>query len=321
MLDALGEAVDRDLVAQDVRLTTGGEPTFVSIDDYQSAEWRTAAHGPMKRGRADDLVRRLCARFASGGLLHHGQGKWYPGEPQPRWAFSLYWRQGGAPLWTNPALIAPEAEAAVPQHDAARQIAAAIATKLGFAADCVLAAFEDPAPVLLKEAAYPVDIDPLDPALGERAGRAELVRAFERGLGTPAGFVLPLRPVTCGGWITERWIWRRGRLVLPPGGWPIGYRLPLDSLPAASEDVDTSVRTALAVEPRDGMVCVFMPPMERLQDYVALLNVVEAAAAELRTPIRIEGYPPPADPHLNLISVTPDPGVIHVNVHPAASWR
>jgi uncharacterized protein (DUF2126 family) len=333
VLDALGEAVDRDLVAHDVRLTTGGEPTFVSVDDDQSAEWSTAALGPSKRLRADDLVRRLRARFAPGGLLHHGQGKWYPGEPQPRWAFSLYWRKDGKPLWHDPDLIAAEAnvapEASVasaadqsPQPDAAQRLAETIAARLGIASTYVVPAFEDPAPLLLKEAEYPINIDPLDPDLADRDARAGLARAFEGGLGLPAGFVLPARP-SGGSWVSERWTWRRGRLFLRPADWPIGFRLPLDALPAVTseDEAGASVRTALAVELRGGILCVFMPPVERLEHYVELVAAVETAATEQRMPLHVEGYPPPLDPRLNFIKVTPDPGVIEVNVHPATSWR
>ena len=130
-LDALGERVDKDLRAQDLRLTMGGEPTFVSIDDYQSPEWTIAALGAEKRKRADMLIRKLRDRFALQGLMHYGLGKWYPGEAMPRWAFTLYWRRDGKPLWRDATLIAPEVETHSATADDARALAESIAAGLG----------------------------------------------------------------------------------------------------------------------------------------------------------------------------------------------
>src|SRR5262249_31063899 len=238
-LDALGEKVDRDLASNDVRLTMGGEPTFVSIDDYQSAEWNTAALGPTKRVRADELIRRLRRRFAPGGLLHYGQGKWYPGEPLPRWAFALYWRRDGKPISHNDALIAPETITYRPLSDDAGRLTQAVAGRLGIGADYVQPAFEDPAARMLKQGELPENVDPSDPKIDDPVEGDRIMRAFERNLGAPAGYVLPLQRSTAQaspGCISGVWRPRRRRLFLVPGASPIGFRLPLSALPYLRPD-------------------------------------------------------------------------------------
>ena len=368
-LVALGDRVDGDLLRQDVRLTMGGEPTFVSIDDYQTAEWNTAAVGPTKRERADVLLRRLHDRFGPGGFLHYGQGKWYPGESLPRWTFALYWRTDGKPVWRNPDLIARETPNADATIDAAKAVANGLAERLGIAGDNVIPAFEDPTLWKLKESALPDNVDPLDSKLDDAEERARMARIFGRGLDRPSGFVMPVQRWNARaerGWISEKWQFRRKHLYLVPGDSPIGLRLPFASLPWLPPEryphiVPTdpfaehpplpdpeemmrvyhrtagnphrqrqiqqplgkgvAVRTAMAIEPRDGKLCVFMPPVETLEDYLELLTAVEATAAELGLAIQVEGYTPPVDHRLNVIKVTPDPGVIEVNIHPAASWR
>ena len=365
VLDALGEKVDADLSAQDVRLTMGGEPTFVSVDDYQSAEWNGAALGPTKRERADDLIRRLRTRFAPGGLLHYGQGKWYPGEPLPRWAFALYWRRDGVPIWRDGRLIARENAERKASLAEARSLAQGIAARLGLAADYAQSAYADPFDRLLKQGQLPDNFDPDDPRIDDPHDRARIMQLFDANLGAPEGFVLPLQrwPAQPGpGWLSEIWHTRRGRLYLVPGDSPLGLRLPLQSLPAlppadyphvvpadpfaeprplaepraqrpievqtpqparrgAADGPALPVRTALTVELRDRRIYVFLPPVETLNDYLDLIAAIEAAAAALDLPVHLEGYAPPPDPRLNVLKVTPDPGVIEVNIQPAASWR
>ncbi|MCK0195724.1 transglutaminase family protein [Ancylobacter sp. 6x-1] len=369
-LDALGDRVDADLAAQDVRLTMGGEPTFISIDDYQGAEWNTSAVGPTKRMRADDLIRRLRKRFAPGGMLHYGQGKWYPGESLPRWTFSLYWRKDGKPIWRNPDLVAREGQNSA-TIAGAESFTRRLAGTLGLANDYAQPAYEDPAYWILKEADLPGNVDPLDSKIENAEERARIARVFERGLGRPSGYVLPIQRWQARGsrgWQSEVWQFRRGRMFLVPGDSPVGFRLPLNALPwvppasypyvnpadpmSISGDLPDAevlhqlyrrtdheeptqdqvsqiltgtgtgaIRTAIAIEPRDGRICVFMPPTERLEDYLELLAAIEVTAAELKMPVHIEGYTPPVDPRLNVIRVAPDPGVIEVNVHPASNWR
>lgn len=373
-LDRLGEQVDAYLKDADVRLTMGGEPTFVSIDDFQAEEWNSAAVGPQKRGLADQLTRRLRDRFAPGGFLHYGQGKWYPGESLPRWTFSLFWRRDGVPVWRDASLIADEKTDHAADEAQARVLLTAIAGELRLPAENVLPAYEDPAEWILKEAKLPENVDPLDSRLADAEERRRLARVFARGLDKPAGHVLPVQAWNSRSgrsWVSEKWSTRRGHIFLIPGDSPVGFRLPLAALPhlpsndypyinpldpaverqplpefhadggrplatlagrpsatdktqprePTYEELGGHVRTALSVEPRDGRLCVFMPPVAALEDYLDLLASVERAAASLGLPVHVEGYPPPQDERLNVIRVAPDPGVIEVNIHPAANWR
>ncbi|RUU83621.1 transglutaminase family protein, partial [Mesorhizobium sp. M7A.T.Ca.TU.009.01.1.2] len=387
-LDALGNKVDAALAAGDVRLTMGGEPTFVSIDDFESAEWNTAAVGPTKREKADELIRKLRERFAPGGFLHYGQGKWYPGESLPRWTFSLYWRADGQPVWSDPSLIALEKSEADIGPKQAESLLTAIAGELGIDKAMVSEAYEDPAEWLLKEGKLPDNVDPSNSRLEDPEERSRMAKVFERGLTKPSGYVLPVQrwnsQASDPRWRSEKWKTRRGRLFLVPGDSPVGYRLPLGTLPyvppeqfpyivpvdpslprgplpareailpsaapaelegademarrqqAASftaatgqqdrveqeiTEIGGAVRTALSVEPRDGRLCVFMPPVEALEDYLELVAAAENAAKAIGLPVHIEGYGPPHDPRLNVIRVAPDPGVIEVNIHPASNWQ
>ncbi len=443
---ALGEQVDADLQTQDVRLTMGGEPTFVAVDDRDGTEWNVDALGPTKRGLATELVHRLMARYGEGGFLHFGQGKWYPGEQLPRWALSIAWRADGQPCWHDPALFADERDAHRYTSEDAQRFMAGLTTRLGLDTKYIQPGYEDTWYYLWRERRLPVNVDPFESNLDDELERARLRRIFSQGLDSVVGYLLPLKrehhTATAGPrWITGPWFFRDERLYLMPGDSPMGYRLPLDSLPwavagerqelitqdpyarlaplphaaqlkaqlggklrydahhagggfaeggrvavqaqgwpgdadaagaagaaggadaaggaggphlpqaphpkdpdarpARGESAGWMTRTALCVEVRDpqrangpkaeaaaeaahggkrGVMYVFLPPLQHLEDYLELLAAIEATAAEQGVKIVLEGYPPPRDPRLKLLQVTPDPGVIEVNIHPASSW-
>jgi len=361
-IDALGRRVDADLAAHDVRLTMGGEPTFVSIDDRDGAEWNTEAMGPRKRILGAQLLKRLKAHYAPRGLLHYGQGKWYPGEQLPRWSLSCFWRKDGAPLWTDPALFADETinYGATPAQ--AATFLKALAERLGLDPKFVFAAYEDTWYYLWRERKLPANVDPFDARLDDALERARLRKVFKHGLDKAVGYVLPIKKNLIR-WESGAWFLRAERCYLLPGDSPMGYRLPLDSLPWASagdravihapdpmqrfadlppharlhfqssisrtaadrrpeqfESASWLARTALCAEPRNGVLYVFMPPAAVLEDYLELVAAVEATVSELGFPVVLEGYEPPKDPRLESFRITPDPGVLEVNVHPAAGW-
>ena len=439
-IDALGQAVDAQLKDTDVRLTMGGEPTFVSVDDRDGAEWNTDALGPTKRGLATTLVHKLRARYGEGGFLHFGQGKWYPGEQLPRWALSIFWRTDGQPCWHDPSLFADERQTVRYTSADAKHFIDTLAGKLGVGSAHVQTGYEDTWYYLWRERRLPVNVDPLDARLDDELERVRLRRIFDQGLDHTVGYALPLKrewrhaaPGLSGPtWVTGPWFFRDERMYLIPGDSPMGLRLPLDSLPwvssgeypyplahdpfapkpalrdaaalraqygphamgggfaqggavsiqgqavdgldprgqrggangewgelaanpvlgaagpATASAVDPAklpsrfesahwiTRTALCVEVRNpdrasgpkvetegeggGVLYVFMPPLTSLDDYLDLVAAVEATSADTGLKVVLEGYPPPRDARLKVLQVTPDPGVIEVNIHPASSW-
>ncbi|MEO1236450.1 MAG: transglutaminase family protein, partial [Planctomycetota bacterium] len=412
-IDELGYAVDGRLASGGVRLTMGGEPTFVAVDDAEHPTWNTAAVGGGKRAYADRLVQKLREKFAPHSLLHVGQGKWYPGEPLPRWALGLYWRPDGQPVWRNDQWLADESTDYGFGHDTAKRFLNRLTKRLGVAGTYIRPVYEDTDHYRRVKERLPVNVTPEDNKLESPEDRERLKRVYERGLNTPVGYVLPLtrtRAKDGTKWQSGMWMLQApppehqletqprgekkktgGRLRLIPGDSPIGLRLPLDALPwvededypyvveadpmhaaeqplpspddpthggqrraARSEEEPAAgqrvheqhaiggspadgvpgadrvpgvgesakwvIRAAMCVEPRRGRLYVFMPPTRRLEDYLDLLHAVEDTAAALETPVVIEGYTPPTDPRIQNIKVTPDPGVIEVNIHPTSTW-
>jgi uncharacterized protein (DUF2126 family)/transglutaminase-like putative cysteine protease len=375
-INALGRKVDADLETNDVRLTLGGEPTFVSIDDMESSQWNDAALGRQKRELAGDLLLRLWQRFAPGGLLHYGQGKWYPGEPLPRWSLNCFWRVDGEPVWREPELLAQDGVEYGYGPTEALQFASQLTRSLGLAGEYLLPAYEDTLYYLWKEGEQPANVDLLGSDLKNPDERSRLVELLAGDLGKPAGYALPLRwDDVHNGWQSCHWQFRRGHMFLAPGNSPMGLRLPLEALPWVAEEqrdiepqrdlfeprpalgdyygevsrrfshfeatqeshpeirqqpaADTGKRgqrvevihTALCVEAREGMLMVFLPPLTHLEHYLELLAAVQLTAARLGTAVRIEGYEPPRDWRLRKLAVTPDPGVIEVNIQPAHNWQ
>lgn len=338
--------IDLDLNRQDVRLTLGGEPTFVGIDEPESPQWNVEALGALKRTRGLELIRALRERTAPGGLLHLGQGKWYPGEPLPRWAFFCISRTDGVPVWENADLFALETQQYSYTITDALRFLQALARRLAVSEDNILAAF-----------------DPL----------YETADASEVSAPAPVGYVLPLRrrqPAGLLAWSSQLWFSRLERLVLSPGDSPIGYRIPVEAMPWVAPDdlvyeledgsvgsassgqvklparparhpelfhtqpardplppapehdgfASVLIRPSLCVQACDGRMHVFLPFVPVLADYLDLVAAVEDTSQHLGMPVWIEGYPPPLDPRVRSFGLTPDPGVLEVNLPPAKSW-
>ncbi len=361
-IDALGAAVDAALIKQDVRLTMGGEPTFVSIDDREHDAWHYAALGGDKKALAKDLQGRLRDRFGAGSLPMFTQGKWYPGEILPRWAMPCFWRPDGHPMWSDPALLADPETDLGHTADTAATVLKALGAALGVPERYVLPAREDTPFYLWKDARLPASEEMMHADVYESAERARLQSLMDKDLNAPVGYVLPLHySHPRNRWISNPWTMKSGRLVLLAGDSPIGLRLPLASLPwpdaskkevvpernigtikhklptpaalkktlaehaarddrAFKSDPNGLIHTAICAEARGGVLHLFLPPVAWAEHFLEMIHAIEQVARETQTPVVLEGYTPPADPRLTSMSVTPDPGVIEVNVQPAASW-
>ena len=395
---ALGNYVDHKLEAGDVRLTMGGEPTFVSVDDMESEQWNTAADGKEKQKLANSLIKKLSDHFGAGGLFHYGQGKWYPGEPTPRWQMALYWRKDGKPIWKNKKLLADFSKNYTYTIEDARRFMAHLAKRLGVSENNIIAGYEDAFYYLWTERKLPVNIDPANINLKDALERKTLMEQLDRGLNSPAGYVLPIQwAYPKNGWISCKWQFRGENMFLIPGNSQMGHRLPLDSLPVMPESkkpipIDRSpfeeilnlgdfhksveersktipdytipdellnpkvydfskedeeinknkhlpfqkskehkdeftplfdsftIRTAIVSEIREGKIHLFLPPAEMIEHYLDLVAAIELTAESLQIPVVVEGYAPPKDKRIEKLMVTPDPGVIEVNIHPAKSW-
>jgi uncharacterized protein (DUF2126 family)/transglutaminase-like putative cysteine protease len=396
-IQSLGHRIDEDLRAGDVRLTMGGEPTFVSVDDPDGAEWNFTAVSPAKRRLSGTLLKRLRARMAPGSLLHYGQGKWYPGEPLPRWALSAYWRKDGVPIWKDESLIGDESRDYGHGTADAAELIRRLARDLGTDPAHVLPAYEDLFYYTWKERRLPSNVSPTSSQWKNPQERERLARIFQKGLGEVVGYALPLEVSGQQGgnilWRSGAWFLRDGEtLWLIPGDSAMGLRLPLDSIPwvaereypwiwpqdpsaalpplprefaahparrltgqafvagapaawpsgqgpgqraqiplpardpregpapAQGQSAPWIVRTALCVEPRDGRLHLFLPPVATTEAYLDLISTIESTVSAMGVPVILEGEAPPRDPRLDKLSVTPDPGVIEVNLHPSRSW-
>ncbi|MEJ1238941.1 transglutaminase family protein [Chryseolinea sp. T2] len=392
---ALGNKIDEDLLEGDARLTMGGEPTFVSVDDMEAKEWNTTADGPQKRALASKLIKRLKEQFGPGGLIHKGQGKWYPGEPLPRWNYTAIWRHDHYPIWQNDRLLDLEDGKSNYTIADVRNLGSLLTKFLGVPSEHLQPALEDAFYFLWEESRVPVNIDPYKADLNDPLERQRLAQLLNNGLDTPVGYVLPVEwNYWNNRWLSCRWEFRNDRLMLMPGNSPIGLRLPLKSLsftsssrmpreverspferettlerthekvqrrylqpipppelpreyytqykieqaepdktdphwkkpeekpkePESTFDIYT-IKTALCLELRDGKICVFMPPLQYADHYLDMLASIEAAAAQLNVRVVIEGYEPPRDNRLAKLGVSPDPGVVEVNIHPAKTWK
>lgn len=355
----LGEKVEKELQQQDVRLTMGGEPTFVAIDDMESPEWNTDADGPNKKIMADDLAKRLYKKLGNGGMFHHAQGKWYPGEELPRWEIQLYWRKDGRKIWHDPTLLHFMSAKTKIKEGTDKVFMENLCDYLACSQKNIIPAYEDFFYMMWEAGNLPIDLK-ID-AKEEGAKTLKRTKEYlENGIEKPKGYVLPLNKYRKD-WFSSQWSFKRKNLFLTPGTSPLGLRLPLGSLQVKSEYEDFPmhepdlfmakrklpnfkrlvsdryeaflkegeakdkpkyfVRTAISAEIREHKLYIFLPPLNDIDAFLDLVSSIEMVAKKLKVPVILEGYNPPHDNRVESMKITPDPGVIEVNVQPMHTWK
>ncbi|MBU43592.1 MAG: IMP dehydrogenase [Spirochaetaceae bacterium] len=346
--------IDKKLAELDMRLTMGGEPTFVSDEDFDSPEWNFQAMAPdgdhTKRDYAERLRRRIVQNLAlPSPLFVSAQGKWYPGEPLPRWAYFAHWRLDGQPLSLFSG-APPEKDAS---HGDDKALLEKLCERLKIESVFIKPLFEDPLEQLRNQAALPENAQKLKDLESFHAlERNRVLALMESDLSEAAAHVLPLAyEPESRRWSSSVWKTRRSQLFLHPGDSPAGLRLPLNSLgdgfrsvfledptdqpgqlpdpeqllkaPAGyslKDDKDREpLRVALVAQVRDGILNVFLPPPSSVVSHLSLIAHIESCLQEMEVRYCFEGHPPPAHPALNHLSITPDPGVLEVNLQPAES--
>ncbi len=230
-INALGKRIDAELTAGDVRLTQGGEPTFVSRSMTATAPSGTPRPWGQTSGGwpSELLLKRLKARYAPQGLLHYGQGKWYPGEQLPRWSLNAFWRRDGEPLWTDPDLFAAESWVSTARRARARRISWSKwrdAAGRWMRGTC-FPRIEDVWYYLWRERRLPANVDPFDSQLEDPLERERLRKVFSQGLDAVIGYVLPVSEALCrrAAGRPAPWFLRDERCYLMPGDSPLGYRI------------------------------------------------------------------------------------------------
>lgn len=389
----LGETIDRKIQNSDMKLTIGGEPTFVSSKNIEGEEWNYTALSEEKYILSEELLMRLKKEFSTGSVLQYCQGKWYPGELLPRWSLNCYWRKDGEPIWKNESFLGRDESPKGYGLTEAKTFLQELSNQLQVGPDHIVPGFEDIVYYTWKEGTYPNSLDEKINRLNafEKAERKRLLRLLERGLGEETGYVLPLEyDVISKKWISHLWKFPRDRMYLIPGDSPMGLRLPLDSIegeyyqylpqdpmsfpkslpsyedlyrrntgreneppkittanaeskkkkavaqekhskdssdtnPDDAEKDETGKyvlsRTGLTVEPRNGNLRVFLPPLYSLENFLELMTALEKTCETTGLSIILEGYEPVRDSKLQRFQITPDPGVIEVNLHPSDNFR